>query len=156
MERLANTTKTAGRPIIFIGHSLGGLLVKEVSITKIITITCVDRWQALVRAIKSRDSDPAYLRLCEMTHGILFFGVPHLGLRNETLTDFVKGQPNRALVESLVVNQDSEPSSYLARITEDFGRYFYGQNNVVSFYERAYSPTPVVSCMLQVLALPKY
>jgi len=52
----------AGRPIIFVAHSLGGLLVKE----------------ALVEA-KKQLLDPSKLDVYESTQAIIFFGTPHRG-----------------------------------------------------------------------------
>ncbi|KAF9872960.1 ankyrin repeat domain-containing protein [Colletotrichum karsti] len=119
------TEQTQSRPVIFIGHSLGGLLVKE----------------ALVQAYRSPDSKPIHKPLYKNCCGIIFFGVPHLGLRNEALKTLVEGQPNQALVDSIVVDNESEPSHFLARISDDFARCFHGETRVVSFYERKRSPT---------------
>ncbi|EJP61221.1 Ankyrin repeat-containing protein [Beauveria bassiana ARSEF 2860] len=112
---------TDRRPIVFIGHSLGGLLIKE----------------ALIRACKhhnNRDSD-----LSKASFGMLFFGVPNLGLRNDQLETFVRGQPNADLIHDLVVNSDSEPSTFLKRQAREFseGCKCY---RVVTFYERKHSP----------------
>ncbi|PCD23153.1 hypothetical protein AU210_014676 [Fusarium oxysporum f. sp. radicis-cucumerinum] len=112
---------TNRRPIIFIGHSLGGLLIKE----------------ALIRARKHRnnkDSD-----LSKASFGMLFFGVPNLGLRNDQLETFVRGQPNAALIHDLVVDSDSEPSTSLRRQAREFSedcKCYY----VVTFYECKHSP----------------
>ncbi|KAM3524619.1 hypothetical protein MY4038_007640 [Beauveria bassiana] len=111
---------TEHRPIVFIGHSLGGLLIKE----------------ALIRACKhhnNRDSD-----LSKASFGMLFFGVPNLGLRNDQLETFVRGQPNADLIHDLVVNSDSEPSTFLKRQAREFseGCKCY---RVVTFYERNHS-----------------
>ena len=52
------------RPIVFIGHSLGGLLIK----------------QALLDSSEIRDTKIEYLRsIFVSTYGILFFGTPHTG-----------------------------------------------------------------------------
>lgn len=79
--------------------------------------------------------------LSQVCCGLLFFGVPQLGLRNEKLASVVKGQPNRALIRALVINDESEPSDFLARMSDDFARYFQGRLRVVSFYERKLSAT---------------
>ncbi|KPA35726.1 hypothetical protein FLAG1_11555 [Fusarium langsethiae] len=112
---------TNRRPIIFIGHSLGGLLIKE----------------ALIRAGKHRnnkDSD-----LSKASFGMLFFGVPNLGLRNDQLETFVRGQPNAALIYDLVVNSDSEPSTSLKRQAREFSEDCKCYQ-VVTFYECKHSP----------------
>ncbi|KAI0010398.1 hypothetical protein F4779DRAFT_616681 [Xylariaceae sp. FL0662B] len=98
-RRGGNTNR---RPIIFIGHSLGGLLVKE----------------ALVHAHK-KATDRANLEVSQACCGLLFFGVPNLGLRNDQLQSIVGGQPNQDLIRNLVVDSDSEPSAFLRRMQAD-------------------------------------
>ncbi|TDZ14739.1 Protein SERAC1 [Colletotrichum orbiculare MAFF 240422] len=114
------STNTQERPIILIGHSLGGLLIKE----------------ALVHSYRSTGLGPTYNSLHQYCCGMLFFGVPHLGLRNDALQSFVQGQPNEALITSIVVDDESEPSHFLARISDDFARCFHGETRIVCFYER--------------------
>ncbi|KAK2035755.1 hypothetical protein LZ31DRAFT_601892 [Colletotrichum somersetense] len=114
---------TARRPIIFIGHSLGGLLIKE----------------ALTRACTRRsESNSTFSKAC---FGLLFFGVPNLGLRNDQLRTLVRGQPNEALIHDLLVDNDSEPSNFLKRLADQFSESCKGHYRVVSFFERTLSPT---------------
>ncbi|KAH7016248.1 ankyrin repeat-containing protein, partial [Microdochium trichocladiopsis] len=114
---------TARRPIIFIGHSLGGLLIKE----------------ALIRA--RRPSNDVNSDLSKACYGLLFFGVPNLGLRNDQLRTLVQGQPNQALIDDLLVDNDSEPSTFLKTLAEQFSESCKGSYRVVTFFERALSPT---------------
>ncbi|KAK1579705.1 uncharacterized protein LY79DRAFT_652008, partial [Colletotrichum navitas] len=114
---------TTRRPLIFIGHSLGGLLIKE----------------ALIRARNSRDVQIA--DLAKTCYALLFFGVPNLGLRNEQLRTMVCGQPNEALVHDLVVDNDSEASTFLKRLADDFAEKCKDHYRVMSFFERMLSPT---------------
>ncbi|KAJ0415184.1 hypothetical protein BJY00DRAFT_293831 [Aspergillus carlsbadensis] len=67
------------RPLVLIGHSLGGLIIKE--------------------SIANLDEDV----LCRLPiRSLVFFGVPHLGLEtNGTLASMVKGQPSQTLVNEL-------------------------------------------------------
>ncbi|KAJ8108205.1 hypothetical protein OPT61_g8336 [Boeremia exigua] len=119
-----NTRQTERRPIIFIGHSLGGLLIKE----------------ALIHAHQQcHDSD--YLNISRACYGMLFFGVPNLGLRNKQLMTIVKGQPNQSLVHDLLVDDDSEPSTFLKRISDQFSECCRNRYQVVSLFERQRSPT---------------
>jgi triacylglycerol esterase/lipase EstA (alpha/beta hydrolase family) len=55
-------TKERRRPIIFLCHSYGGLVVKE----------------ALIRAAESSDDYPD---LMNNTHGVIFLGTPHFGTK---------------------------------------------------------------------------
>lgn len=134
--------QTSQRPIIFVGHSLGGLLIKEVSTfssycTRLLALTL---YQALVRA-RNRPDDPQNLALCKACCGMLLFGVPNLGLRNDQLNSIVQGRPNQVLIRDLVVDDDSEPSPFLKRISDQFSECCKGQYQVISFFERQRSPT---------------
>ncbi|KAI1119812.1 hypothetical protein F5Y10DRAFT_150672 [Nemania abortiva] len=122
ITRYRNDTETSQRPIIFIGHSLGGLIIKE----------------ALLFSRNSRIGTSNIHKAC---HGMLFFGVPNHGLRYDQLSTIVQGQPNKALVESLLVDSDSEPSDYLKRISNQFSTDFEGKYSIISFYERKHTPT---------------
>ncbi|KAK2681977.1 Alpha/beta hydrolase fold-1 [Fusarium oxysporum f. sp. vasinfectum] len=114
---------TSHRPIIFTGHSLGGLLIKE----------------ALVGARRRRSN--ANSDLSKASYGLLFFGVPNLGLRNDQLRTLVRGQPNEALIHDLLVDSDSEPSTFLKRLADQFSESCKGHYRVVTFFERTLSPT---------------
>ncbi|KAJ5144591.1 ankyrin repeat-containing protein [Penicillium atrosanguineum] len=113
---------TTRRPIIFIGHSLGGLLIKE----------------ALIWA--HRPGTIMQSELSKACFGLVFFGVPNLGLRNEQLKTIVQDQPNQALVDNLVVDNDNEPTTLLKRLTDQFAEKSKGLYRVVTFFERKYSP----------------
>ncbi|RAK73816.1 uncharacterized protein BO72DRAFT_224900 [Aspergillus fijiensis CBS 313.89] len=65
-------------PLILIGHSLGGLVIKEF-------IAKIDESQRSQFSIRS----------------VLFFGVPHHGLVHESLQTMVKGQPSSTIVDQL-------------------------------------------------------
>jgi hypothetical protein len=56
----------------------------------------------------------------------------------------VEGQPNQALIRALVVADESEPSDFLARMADDFARYFQDRLRVVAFYKRRQSATVAV------------
>ena len=120
-------TETEGRPIVFIGHSLGGLLIKE----------------ALVLA-SSNLGDRQSRDFSLSISGLIFFGVPNLGLRQSQLEALVAGQPNAVLIRDLVVDDDSEPSPYLKELSRKFIDYSRGLEpklQIVSYYERRASPT---------------
>ncbi|KAH8894167.1 hypothetical protein GQ53DRAFT_858785, partial [Thozetella sp. PMI_491] len=123
---LALRANTAYRPILFIGYSLGGLVVKE----------------TLVHA-SNKPNDQQCQNLRKSCYGLLFFGVPNFGLRNPQLVSIVQNKPNRVLVQDLVVDDDSEPSTFLKRLSDQFAgccgnRFKY---KIVSFYETKLSPT---------------
>ncbi|WYZ38338.1 hypothetical protein EsH8_III_000252 [Colletotrichum jinshuiense] len=114
---------TTRRPLIFIGHSLGGLLIKE----------------ALIHA-RRRHGD-AVADLAKACYALLFFGVPNLGLRNDQLRTLVRGQPNEALIHDLLVDNDSEASTFLKRLADQFSESCKDHYRVMSFFERVLSST---------------
>ena len=114
-SRMKETEKD--RPIIFICHSLGGILIK----------------QALVTA-KLHD---AYGDIQKSTVGIIFFGAPHGGGNNVTfgkclasIFSLTTGQARNSLLDTL--KKDSLINEY---ITDDF-RPEQGRLKVVSFFEQ--------------------
>jgi hypothetical protein len=122
---LVTATATA-KPIIFIAHSLGGLIVK----------------QALINLSKSTGDD--HQRLLGAVYGIVFFGVPHDGMDITSLVPMVENGRNRFLLESmgnissqvLTIQQREFPH---ALGTED-------KSEVVCFFETRESPTVVEVC----------
>ncbi|KAH6607118.1 hypothetical protein Trco_003431 [Trichoderma cornu-damae] len=70
LSTLGNSSKT--KPIILIGHGIGGLIVKQTNMS-------------LFRAI----------------HGVVFFGVPHDGMDTASLQRVSRDGPNQWFVESL-------------------------------------------------------
>ena len=75
---------------------------------------------------------------------MVFFGVPNLGLRHDQLVDLVSGQPNKRLIEDLVVDSEGEPSPYLNELKRKFVRCCESQRPtfvVISYFERELSPT---------------
>ncbi|KAI9778532.1 MAG: hypothetical protein M1839_008063 [Geoglossum umbratile] len=108
------------RPLIFIAHSLGGLVLK----------------QAL---IQMRDgNNDMDLNNFNATYAALFFGVPNRGLNTTYLWAMVKEQPNKTLVAAL------DPSSdYLRQLHRNFCEKFrFPDSKIISFYETGLSPTP--------------
>jgi hypothetical protein len=69
------------KPLIFVAHSLGGLVVKE--------------------AIIQMKRDKNHQALLDSIYGALFFGVPNQGMEIASLVPMVKDQPNQALLHSL-------------------------------------------------------
>ncbi|KAK1458001.1 hypothetical protein CMEL01_15348 [Colletotrichum melonis] len=107
--------------IVFIGHSLGGLVIKE----------------TLVRM--KEEKHETHASILDSISGFIFFGVPHQGLAIESLVPLVKDQPNRSLLESLNKN-----SALLQRLDKEFNNVIRAKRpSIVSFYETEKSPTAV-------------
>ncbi|KAI8403830.1 hypothetical protein FOFC_15320 [Fusarium oxysporum] len=118
---LALARAPTAKPIIFVAHSLGGLIVK----------------QALITLSKSKNEDD--LKLVKATYGIVFFGVPHDGMDISSLIPMVRDGPNRFLIESI-----SHVNSQILSIQQ---REFHaalgdqGDSEIFCFYETEKSPT---------------
>lgn len=104
------------RSLIFIAHSLGGLVVK--------------------RALVTAKLDKTYGSISRNTHGIAFFSTPHRGGTAAELGDvvanivrFVRGEPPNTFMEAL------KKSSLLSQeLTQDF-RHQLEDYHILSFYE---------------------
>ncbi|KAL6792985.1 hypothetical protein J3E68DRAFT_451420 [Trichoderma sp. SZMC 28012] len=105
------------RPLILIGHSLGGLVVKH----------------ALVQASEGSEDDLAVFRSC---YAVMFFAVPNRGLDNISLMSMVKGQPNEDLVRNLGVE-----SPFLNHLHESFHKRFTLNSEIICAFETRTTPT---------------
>ncbi|KAK3364037.1 hypothetical protein B0T25DRAFT_443738, partial [Lasiosphaeria hispida] len=106
------------RHLILIGHSLGGLLIKE----------------ALVQMLDSNSERDQMRRIV----GALFFGVPNDGMDIASLIPMVNDQPNRSLLESL-----SAINSQVLRLQRrSFARFLeLTPFEMFCFYETRFSQT---------------
>jgi hypothetical protein len=110
-----------GKPIIFLAHSLGGIVLKR----------------ALLYLAGAGDVETVMVQDIRM---IIFFGVPNKGMHMSHLVPMVKSQPNHVLVESL-----SPSSNYLVDLDKNFsGIALFRNIRLISAFETERSPTPVV------------
>ncbi|KAL7919211.1 hypothetical protein ACQKWADRAFT_210864 [Trichoderma austrokoningii] len=102
-------------PIVFVAHSLGGLVVKEVIY------------------MMSEQYPDDFLSV----YGLLLFGVPNGGIKTEYWMPIVNTQPNRSLITSL------EPDAYYLRnLHQNFNKVFcFPDARVTSVYETKTSAT---------------
>ncbi|KAG8167584.1 hypothetical protein KVR01_003273 [Diaporthe batatas] len=101
------------RPIVFIAHSLGGLVVK----------------QAICKMSSSKKENQRITASC--IYGLIFFGVPNAGIRIEHWLPMVKGQPNEVLVRDL-----RPGSEYLLNLQRNFEAQFtYPKSKILSVFE---------------------
>ncbi|KAL7900031.1 hypothetical protein HDV63DRAFT_370169 [Trichoderma sp. SZMC 28014] len=120
LQKLANASII--QPIILIGHSLGGLIIK----------------QALISLSRSEKEDDR--NLVRAIYGVVFFGTPHDGMDITSLISMTgDSSPNRSLIESLSRNN----SQVLTAQQRDFHKALgdKGNSEVFSFYETLESPT---------------
>ncbi|KIW35358.1 uncharacterized protein PV07_02057 [Cladophialophora immunda] len=109
------------RPLVFVAHSLGGIVVK----------------QALFQA----KLEPRYESIRDATVGLIFLGTPHRGSGKATygkvlasVAQFVSHHPPPRLLTALQTNSDA-----LFRLTTDF-RFQVPDYQVYSFYEQRSMP----------------
>lgn len=126
-------TQTQQRPLVFVCHSLGGVVLKE----------------ALVMSSKAtEEKHTQLLEVMSVTYGLVFMGVPNLGLKHNQLETVVKGWPNEGFVKDLLVRSDDEASQLLSYLTREFSDLDKRRSlpfEIVSYYETVRSPTVVVS-----------
>lgn len=75
--------------------------------------------------------------------------VPNLGLKDSQVANLVKGRPNEAFINDLLVRSDDEPShflSYLAR-ESNLDRRRRLPFEIFSYYKTISSPTIMVSSL---------
>lgn len=128
-------TQTQQRPLLFVCHSLGGVVLKE----------------ALVMSSKVIDAkQQKLLEVMTVTYGLIFMGVPNLGLKHNQLEAVVKGRRNERFVRDLLVDSDGEASQILSHLTSEFSDLDKRRSlpfEIVSYYETVSSPTVVVSVL---------
>ncbi|KAI5845839.1 hypothetical protein DFP73DRAFT_476894 [Morchella snyderi] len=114
------------RPIIFIGHSFGGIIVA----------------QSLVRSkeCNPRD-DPAVYAIHQATRGVIFYGTPHRGFLVDDILGMLNPQENSERVK--LVNSINKNSDLLHSELERFVDLAM-QLRIVSFYERLQTRRPVL------------
>ena len=102
-------------PLVFIAHSLGGLVVKE----------------TIYHMAENNASD------AQCIYGLVFFGVPHFGLLVEPWLNILGGQPNCRFIEDLRPNSRS-----LTKLDDKFRKVFtFSGSKVVSLFETMTSGT---------------
>lgn len=112
--------RTSSRPLIFIAHSLGGLVLK----------------QAMIE-MASEDASAAELENFKSTFAILFFGVPNQGMDIRSLHAMVRGQPNEPFTSYF-----DRDAGFLHQLINKFRETFYFQDShIISFFETKASPT---------------
>ena len=108
------------RPLIFVAHSLGGLVLK----------------QAMIE-MASEDALAAESENFKATFAILFFGVPNQGMDIRSLHAMVRGQPNEPFTSYF-----DRDAGFLHQLINKFRETFHFQDShIISFFETKASPT---------------
>jgi len=117
-------------PLVFLSHSLGGLVVK----------------QALVNLSK-QSSEREFKETFQSVYAILFFGVPCKGLDGERLglAAMAEGQSTQGFLSDLRYD-----SWMVDKLAQDFLEVFFGREwvRIYSFHETVESATAVMVSFL--------
>ena len=135
LERsLLEPADSNGRPIVFIGHSLGGILVKK----------------AIILA-HERSDEPEYKDILDNTKGIAFLGTPHRGSDSAwwgaIVANIVKGLSIGTSTNSRLVSDLKKDSSSLGSISSQFVHRTKGIR-IYTFYETKKTGSIVVHLSL--------
>jgi ankyrin repeat protein/pimeloyl-ACP methyl ester carboxylesterase len=103
------------RPVIFIGHSLGCLIIKE-ALIKLASLLDKSRQPLPVRSL-------------------IFFGAPHRGLEITAIKTLVDGTPSEEIVQEL-----KKQSPTLTRLNDDF-RHLHGDLEILTIFELEDTPS---------------
>lgn len=116
--------RPSSKPIVFLAHSLGGLVLTE----------------AIVQIADSRDKSIS--SILSNVRGAIMFGVPTLGMDQAHLMAMVEGQPNELLIQALSRDCGND---YVRRLHERFeGLSFLKDARLLWAYETKESRTVVV------------
>lgn len=137
---LTIATASTLKPIIFIGHSLGGLIIKQVGnvrsrFKKFSFNNVLQLLISLSRSEYIQDKE-----LLRAVSGVIFFGTPHNGMDISSLIAMAGDGPNRFLVESISGNSQVlsiQQREFCSALGEE------GKSEVFCFYETLKSPTAV-------------
>ena len=137
------------RPILFVAHSLGGLVCEDVSVHVHLNIETIadikDTFQALLASKNSAEKHLQNILSC--TRGIVFLGTPHMGSTlawPELLAKLVSivKQTNSQILE--VLQHESE---VLARIQKEF-------HSMIRVRADNRHPSIAITCFYEQLPLP--
>ncbi|KAF3002783.1 hypothetical protein E8E15_001031, partial [Penicillium rubens] len=117
IKKIRNTKELQQRPLIFIAHSFGGIIVAH----------------CLVRAIQTMEEDhPAITSLHRATYGMVLFAIPHKGLVMDDIQQMLVGDKSHP--RERLLQQISSKSDLLIHQLADF-KNLIRDRKVVSFYE---------------------
>ncbi|KAL1400900.1 hypothetical protein pipiens_007036 [Culex pipiens pipiens] len=134
LKKLARSNVGQDRPVVWVGHSMGGLLIKSI----------------MVQAAQSED--PAIRRIAENSHAVMFLGTPHRGSAIAKLK-----QHTSALVwPSVEVRELEENSTQLLHLNKTFLKAIAGLSKkpeIVSICEGI--PTELTSFKVPLHIVPE-
>lgn len=127
------------RPIIFLCHSLGGIVVKEVPHSPLLLLLRVHHDQQTAppppQALNRARKEPHHALLATATHGIIFLATPHGGSKTAEFGSIL-GMAARALgVREDLIQTLRCDSARLKQIQADFRAHYDGCVKIATFVE---------------------
>jgi triacylglycerol esterase/lipase EstA (alpha/beta hydrolase family) len=116
------------RPIVFVAHSLGGLIVKDVSYSNHFPVSYFRPdglpSQALDRSERVQNSQPHLAHVFSATRGVIFLGTPHRGSGMASFARVVASVTQVVLrnTNSRLIRDLERDSSTLDRIRDNFSQ----------------------------------
>ncbi|KAM7184408.1 hypothetical protein V8F20_012231 [Naviculisporaceae sp. PSN 640] len=134
LHEFRRNTKTERRPIIFLTHSLGGIVVKS---------ALIHSW------IHQRDSQG---EIKDSTYALIFFGTPHGGSSIASLgTKLLRLASPFTRTNIVIIRHLQEDSEYLRTQHDQFGP-ISSDFKIVNFYETYRTP---ITCGRGIIIVPK-
>ncbi|PTB40369.1 hypothetical protein M441DRAFT_459641 [Trichoderma asperellum CBS 433.97] len=117
LKKIRNTEELRQRPLFFIAHSFGGIILAH----------------CLVKAVQTNEDDhPTIATLHKATYGMLLFGTPHKGLVVNDIEKMLASRDNHP--RSALLQQIRVKSDLLENQLADF-KNLVRDRKIVSFYE---------------------
>lgn len=121
--RSAEFSSPSSRPLIFIAHSLGGIILKHA-------------------VVSMANSGPCQAHMLSKVRKALLFGVPNRGMAINHLLPMVDDQPNKEMIDLLI-----EGSPHLSLLDRQFsGICYMHQIRLISAVETEMTKVPKVRC----------
>ncbi|KAH8820546.1 tetratricopeptide repeat domain protein [Xylogone sp. PMI_703] len=122
------------RPLLFMGHSLGGIVIKTVKLY----FVGKDHDTALITARQNSEVSQGYREIDDNTIGIIFYGTPHKGSDMATFAETLSRAPKYVTPRnrSTLLKALRKGSGVLKKIEDDFLAHEWTKPyKFVSFYE---------------------
>ena len=138
---LPNSPDDFQRPIIFLAHSLGGIILKQVRCRLRTRVSPTDVGKAIcICNTHGFESKTPFRDILVSTHAILFFGTPHSGTNGVELLRFINRLASVVMKTNDVVLKCLTPNSpELDTIQKDY-LTASGKIDAVFFYEEYTTP----------------
>lgn len=95
---------------------------------------------------KEKDTIDHERKIFDSWCGLIGFGIPTVGLKNDGLRDAVEGQPNQRSINQYILDENGLSSPYLEAIRQAFDRCHKGKSVDILYYEETLEPIQLRVC----------